>query len=79
MEPRSPAESVVPRDATTPLRRTSGVLARMAPRRARRPPSSSGLGRRPFTAVARVRIPLGVQGFDVSSAVLGLTRPQEDT
>ena len=24
------------------------------------PPSSSGLGRRPFTAVARVRIPLGV-------------------
>ena len=25
-----------------------------------RPPSSSGLGRRPFTAVARVRIPLGV-------------------
>src|SRR5690349_18929582 len=26
-----------------------------------RPPSSSGLGRRPFTAVARVRIPLGVR------------------
>ena len=25
------------------------------------PPSSSGLGRRPFTAVARVRIPLGVR------------------
>ena len=25
-----------------------------------RPPSSSGLGRRPFTAVARVQIPLGV-------------------
>ena len=30
-----------------------------------RPPSSSGLGRRPFTAVARVRIPLGVQPGDV--------------
>jgi hypothetical protein len=28
--------------------------------RSHRPPSSSGLGRRPFTAVARVRIPLGV-------------------
>ena len=28
-----------------------------------RPPSSSGLGRRPFTAVARVRIPLGVLYF----------------
>src|SRR5579884_505458 len=27
---------------------------------ARAPPSSSGLGRRPFTPVARVRIPLGV-------------------
>src|SRR5205823_235646 len=26
------------------------------------PPSSSGLGRRPFTPVARVRIPLGVSG-----------------
>ena len=25
------------------------------------PPSSSGLGRRPFKAVARVRIPLGLQ------------------
>ncbi len=25
-----------------------------------RPPSSSGLGHRPFTAAARVRIPLGV-------------------
>jgi hypothetical protein len=25
------------------------------------PPSSSGLGRRPFKAVARVRIPLGVR------------------
>lgn len=25
-----------------------------------RPPSSSGLGRRPFTAVTRVQIPLGV-------------------
>ena len=29
--------------------------------RGRWPPSSSGLGRRPFTAVARVRIPLGVR------------------
>jgi hypothetical protein len=29
------------------------------------PPSSSGLGRRPFKAVARVRIPLGVHGFRV--------------
>jgi len=29
-----------------------------------RPPSSSGLGLRPFTAAARVRIPLGVRGFD---------------
>ena len=28
------------------------------------PPSSSGLGRRPFTPVARVRIPLGVLGLD---------------
>src|SRR5690606_18394972 len=28
-----------------------------------RPPSSSGLGPRPFTAVARVRIPLGVPGL----------------
>ena len=28
----------------------------------REPPSSSGLGRRPFKAVTRVRIPLGVQG-----------------
>ena len=26
-----------------------------------KPPSSSGLGRRPFKAVARVRIPLGVR------------------
>src|SRR6478672_9958255 len=40
------------------------ILERAQPRpyavRAVRPPSSSGLGRRPFTAVARVRIPLGV-------------------
>ena len=28
-----------------------------------RPPSSSGLGRRPFTPVARVRIPLGVPDY----------------
>ena len=27
------------------------------------PPSSSGLGRRPFKAVARVRIPLGVRFY----------------
>ena len=27
---------------------------------AKRPPSSSGLGHRPFTAATRVRIPLGV-------------------
>src|SRR5688500_142330 len=32
------------------------------------PPSSSGLGRRPFTAVARVRIPLGVRpGLPIGS------------
>src|SRR5699024_615306 len=30
------------------------------------PPSSSGLGHRPFTAAARVRIPLGVQKNRVS-------------
>src|SRR5699024_5955211 len=30
------------------------------------PPSSSGLGHRPFTAAARVRIPLGVQTNRVS-------------
>ena len=32
----------------------------MNPFASTRPPSSSGLGRRPFTAVARVQIPLGV-------------------
>lgn len=32
-----------------------------------RPPSSSGLGRRPFTAVARVRIPLGVRNTETWS------------
>jgi hypothetical protein len=31
------------------------------------PPSSSGLGRRPFTAVARVRIPLGVRATAATS------------
>jgi hypothetical protein len=36
-----------------------------------RPPSSSGLGRRPFTAVARVRIPLGVPP-SVSLALVGV-------
>ena len=38
------------------------------------PPSSSGLGRRPFKAVARVRIPLGVHGFRVGFGRQG--RPQ---
>ena len=32
------------------------------------PPSSSGLGRRPFTAVARVRIPLGVRNAATRSS-----------
>ena len=44
-----------------------GLSATRAPQAVRvvqetRPPSFSGLGRRPFTAVARVRIPLGVLG-----------------
>jgi hypothetical protein len=34
------------------------------------PPSSSGLGRRPFTAVARVRIPLGVRASRQRGAVV---------
>jgi hypothetical protein len=29
------------------------------------PPSSRGLGRRPFTAVTRIRIPLEVLKFDI--------------
>jgi hypothetical protein len=33
------------------------------------PPSSSGLGRRPFTAVARVRIPLGVHATTTAVGV----------
>ena len=39
--------------------RSAGVL-RQQRLPANRPPSSSGLGHRPFTAAARVRIPLGV-------------------
>ena len=42
------------------VRRPSAPYAGRA--QAHGPPSSSGLGRRPFTAVARVRIPLGVRG-----------------
>ena len=38
------------------------------------PPSSSGLGRRPFTPVARVRIPLGVLGLDGCVSVFSRTR-----
>ena len=48
--------------------RTGGVAAdgarltlRRYPQRGTEPPSSSGLGHRPFTPAARVRIPLGVQ------------------
>src|SRR5690606_15209656 len=51
-----------------------------APRRHGRPngpPSSSGLGPRPFTAVARVRIPLGVRTSTTSSTAGSLTtRPR---
>jgi hypothetical protein len=32
-----------------------------------KPPSSSGLGHRPFKAAARVRIPLGAQSFPRST------------
>ena len=55
------------REAGCGLTRTAtGVALEAAPARpyavrAVRPPSSSGPGPRPFTAVARVRIPLGVQ------------------
>ncbi len=38
------------------------------------PPSSSGLGRRPFTAVARVRIPLGVRDAVTRSSSKALWR-----
>ena len=48
--------------------RTGGVAGRRRaanllryPQRGTEPPSSSGLGHRPFTPAARVRIPLGVQ------------------
>ncbi len=34
------------------------------PSREEEPPSSSGLGRLPFTQVTRVQIPLGVQNID---------------
>ena len=51
-----------------PADRTRGVgsgSARLSllryPQRGTEPPSSSGLGHRPFTPAARVRIPLGVQ------------------
>ena len=47
---------------------SQGVVRRV---HGRWPPSSSGLGRRPFTAVARVRIPLGV----LVLARLGSTGP----
>jgi len=39
----------------------------------RSPPSSSGLGRRPLTAVTRVQIPLGVQLPPDSVAVFDLS------
>ena len=51
--PGRPVEGGVLQSGTTPLCLCVGRL------RARSAPSSSGLGPRPFTAVARVRIPLG--------------------
>ena len=56
--PRSPTDR-----STPPCRRSSGLGAAVTfPALHRsRPPSSSGLGRLPFTQVTRVRIPLGVR------------------
>ena len=51
-----PAEQATAFDATW----SQVHSGRAAILRRPRPPSSSGLGRRPFTPVARVRIPLGV-------------------
>src|SRR5579864_2828696 len=45
---------------TRVARSTRTILAPPAATLHGKPPSSSGLGRRPFTPVARVRIPLGV-------------------
>src|SRR6476659_4966780 len=57
---RKPYPRARPATKTGRGRILAGVAARPYAVGAVRPPSSSGLGRRPFTAVARVRIPLGV-------------------
>src|SRR5436190_21660155 len=51
--------------------RAVSTLPEQYPVRAVRPPSSSGPGPRPFTAVARVRIPLGVHVSRLGGVVAG--------
>ena len=55
---RGPPAAVGTRDVRP---RGSLLVSRPYPQRGAEPPSSSGLGHRPFTPAARVRIPLGVQ------------------
>ena len=71
----------LPERAPTPPRYTLAAAPLLAVEQLGKPPSSSGLGHRPFKAAARVRIPLGARstnfihaGVEESGVLIALSR-----